>query len=391
MVEYHNYTPSLFTIIHSDQSWGNAIYFWGEAYHYAGNPSRNSPKTWEEGIIDSGFQMLDDTFVNKGIPVLIGEFSAADSRDLTGDEAAYNHASTVYWNKYLVDSAHAHGLYPFFWSTPNAPFEYSAGTITNPDLVKVLTGGEALPPLTGAPYAATNLVATNGSAGEINLSWSAAANATSYKVYRAAESGYESEIAPIASGVTVTSFTDTGLNEGTTYYYQVVAVNSNGPSGFSPEAKATTPGVNPDPAKFNFETDPQRWAVDAVASGTDFSVTTSNAQSYAGNHSMAVNFSGGTGGKSSIVATDLIVAAGSTISFRIWIPSDSTVTETFIYAQDSKWAWKDITYKNLTPNTWNTITLTVPANFVAPLKLGVQFTTSAAWTGTLYIDSIDWE
>jgi hypothetical protein len=26
-VEFHNYTPSLFTIIHTDQSWGNAIYF----------------------------------------------------------------------------------------------------------------------------------------------------------------------------------------------------------------------------------------------------------------------------------------------------------------------------------------------------------------------------
>jgi hypothetical protein len=25
MVEYHNYTPSLFSIIHNDQSWGTAI------------------------------------------------------------------------------------------------------------------------------------------------------------------------------------------------------------------------------------------------------------------------------------------------------------------------------------------------------------------------------
>ncbi len=41
MVEYHDYTPSLFTIIHSDQSWGNAIYFWGPAYHYSGDPTRN--------------------------------------------------------------------------------------------------------------------------------------------------------------------------------------------------------------------------------------------------------------------------------------------------------------------------------------------------------------
>ena len=35
MVEYHNYTPSLFTIIHDDPSWGNSIYYWGPAYHYS--------------------------------------------------------------------------------------------------------------------------------------------------------------------------------------------------------------------------------------------------------------------------------------------------------------------------------------------------------------------
>ena len=77
MVEYHDYTPSLFTIIHSDQSWGNAIYFWGPAYHYSGDPTRNA--TWgEEYSVDSGFQQLADLYVSKGIPVMIGEFGADD-------------------------------------------------------------------------------------------------------------------------------------------------------------------------------------------------------------------------------------------------------------------------------------------------------------------------
>jgi len=47
MVEYHNYTPSLFTIIHDDQVWGNAIYFWGPAYHSPTNLTRNA--TWGAG------------------------------------------------------------------------------------------------------------------------------------------------------------------------------------------------------------------------------------------------------------------------------------------------------------------------------------------------------
>ena len=56
-----------------------AIYFWGPAYHYSGDPTRNA--TWgEEGAIDSGFQQLTDLYVSKGIPVMIGEFGAAGRR-----------------------------------------------------------------------------------------------------------------------------------------------------------------------------------------------------------------------------------------------------------------------------------------------------------------------
>lgn len=391
MVEYHNYTPSLFSIIHDDPSWGKSIYFWGEAYHYAGDPDRNSPKGWGEGVIDSGYQELTDQYVSKGIPVMIGEFGASGIRGLAGEEAAYNHASVIYWDKYLLDSAHAHGLSPFYWSTPNAPFEYSTGAITDNDVVTALTGGQALPPPNGAPYAATSLIAANGAAGEINLSWSAATNATSYKVYRAAESGFESEIAPVATGITTTSFVDTGLNEGTTYYYQVVAVNSNGSSGFSKEAQVTTPGVHPDPTKLNFETDSQRTAVSWAANGTGFSFAASNALSYAGKQSLAVNFSGGTGGDSALSWSGVVMPAGTTITFRVWIPSGSTVTAVDLFLQDNNWNWFDTKYQNLTANTWNTVTLTVPANDTTPLqRLGVQFTTSGAWTGTVYIDSIDW-
>jgi hypothetical protein len=73
MMEYHGYTPTLFTLIHDDPSWGNSFYFWGEAYHYPGNPGRNAT-FGEEGDIDAEFQELKERYVDKGIPVLIGEF-----------------------------------------------------------------------------------------------------------------------------------------------------------------------------------------------------------------------------------------------------------------------------------------------------------------------------
>src|ERR1035438_8274890 len=59
---------------------------------------------------------------------------------------------------------------------------------------------------------------------------------------------------------------------------------NEGPRGFSPEAHATTPGVNPDPTQFHFETDPQRWA----AGGSPITgIATSTAQHFAGRQSLA--------------------------------------------------------------------------------------------------------
>ena len=153
-MEYHCYTPFQFTQLGSDASWGNMQYFWGAAYHYSGDPTRNAVAP-EEGDIDSGFQQLIDMYVSKGIPVLVGEFRAAGKSFLTGTEAAYNSASAHYWNKYLVDSAHVHGLSPFYWSTPGSPFDWTTGVVTDPQVVSVLTGGIAPPPPNGAPYAAS--------------------------------------------------------------------------------------------------------------------------------------------------------------------------------------------------------------------------------------------
>ena len=385
MVEYHCYTPFQFTQLTSDASWGIMYYFWGPAYHYAGDPTRNATQP-EEGYIDSGFQQLTDQYVSKGIPVMVGEFQAAAKSFLTGTEAAYNSASAYYWNKYVVDSAHVHGLSPFYWSTPGSPFDWTTGAVNDPQAVSVLTGGIAPPPPNGAPYTASSLTATAGN-GQVALSWTAGSGATSYDLYRAAESGYESTN-PVVTGITGTSYTDTGLNSGTTYYYQVVAVNSSGPSGFSPEAHATTPGVNPDPAQFNFETDSQRWA----AGGSPIAgIATSTAQHFAGRQSLAVNFNGTAAGTSSVSVGDVDVTAGTTITFHVWMPSGSQITTIQPYLQDYNWNWTSSWYGSLTANAWNTITLTVPPTDVTPLQnLGIEFTTGAAWSGTCYIDSVAW-
>lgn len=388
MVEYHCYSPAQFAILSSDASWGIVQYFWGQAYHYAADPTRNCVPP-EEGGIDSGFQQLTDEYVSKGIPVMIGEFGAASKPYLAATnatESAWNIASEYYWHKYVAESARGHGLSPFFWSTPGSPFDWTSGTVNDAQLISVLTGGAAPPPPNGAPYAPSNLTATGGN-GQVILSWTAGSGTTSYNLYRSTGSGYEGTT-PVVTGITGTSFTNASLNAGATYYYQVVGVNSSGLSGFSAEAHTATSGVNPDPAQFNFETGPQGWTF----SGNQISgVATSTSKFFAGSQSLAVNFNGPAGGTSSVSVGNVAISAGTTITFHVWIPGGSAVPTLQPYLQDNNWTWTSSWYPNLTANAWNTITLMVPTNAVTPLQnLGVQFILNAGWTNTCYIDSVSW-
>lgn len=385
MVEYHNYTPSLFTIIHSDQTWGNAFYFWGPAYHSATNLIRNAT-FGQEGDIDAYHQQLADLYVSKGIPVLIGEFGAFPTPGLNATETTWNRNSTLYWDKYVAESARAHGISPFYWSTENVLFDWTDGAITEAQVIAALTGGTVPPPPNGAPYAPSGLTATGG-VGQISLSWNAASGATSYNLYRSAEAGLQSAT-PVVTGITGTNYTDTGLNSGTTYYYRVAGVNASGVSGFSPEAQATTSGVNPDPTQYHFETDPQGWyGGGGIISG----VASSAVQKYAGQRSLAVNFNSAAAGNSMVTLNGTPVPAGATITFRVWIPSGHKISTIEPIVQDYNWGWSQSWYGSFTANAWNTLTVTVPSTATIPLqRLNLKFTTNGGWTNMCYVDSISW-
>jgi hypothetical protein len=55
-------------------------------------------------------------FVDKGVPVLLGEYGAIRRTDaLTGDNLTLHLASRKYWCKYITMQARAHGMLPFYW------------------------------------------------------------------------------------------------------------------------------------------------------------------------------------------------------------------------------------------------------------------------------------
>jgi hypothetical protein len=91
------------------------------------------------------------------------------------------------------------------------------------------------------PAAPTGLTATAASASQINLQWAASAGATGYTVWRSTD-GTNFSLLATSTG-TGTTYSDTGLNAATPYYYRVQASNAAGDSAPSSVASAVTAGA----------------------------------------------------------------------------------------------------------------------------------------------------
>ncbi len=114
MAEVHFYTPYQFTLLQKDESWGKQFYYWGAAFHSSTDSDRNA--TWgEEADVDALFLQMKQQFVDKGIPVILGEYGAMRRDNLTGDALKLHLASRVHFLGYVTKQALANGLIPFYW------------------------------------------------------------------------------------------------------------------------------------------------------------------------------------------------------------------------------------------------------------------------------------
>jgi hypothetical protein len=97
---------------------------------------------------------------------------------------------------------------------------------------------------TQVPAAPAGLSATVKYPFEVDLSWAAPTGiVTGYNIYRGTLSGGESATPLNGAPITGTTYQDTTVTPGNSYFYTVAAVNSAGSSGPSSEASATTPSV----------------------------------------------------------------------------------------------------------------------------------------------------
>jgi len=111
------------------------------------------------------------------------------------------------------------------------------------------------------PSAPTGLAAVPGNA-QINLTWNPVSGATGYNLKSATVSG--GPYSPVATNISATTFTDTGLTNGTIYYYVVSAI-SFGEGANSAEISAAP--VAPPPRTQKIGNDSHKCGMGASRSG----------------------------------------------------------------------------------------------------------------------------
>lgn len=147
MLEFHNYTPSQFCILGGygstqpyDASWGKELYFWGKDFHTT-NPKfldRNCSAWSEEAYFNDIMSKAKAKFVDKGIPLVMGEFDVQyHAQRLTGYPVDSILALRSGWHyyAYIVKQAKANGILPFLWASGIFQRPAKNGVPTGPEVI----------------------------------------------------------------------------------------------------------------------------------------------------------------------------------------------------------------------------------------------------------------
>jgi hypothetical protein len=94
------------------------IYYWGKS-NYSTTDVKHTPTYGEEAEIDKFFgTTLKTRFVDKGVPVILGEYGAWKRGKLAaGADRELHNKSIEYYYYYMVKSALKNGAIPFVWDT----------------------------------------------------------------------------------------------------------------------------------------------------------------------------------------------------------------------------------------------------------------------------------
>lgn len=146
MVEVHYYDPWDFCGLETDQTWATVKYLWGTDYDQYGTIS-----SWgQESYVLTQFQKMKTNFVDKGYPVILGEYGAIRRSSLTGNILEHHLASRAYYFQYVARQAKNYGMIPFYWdngytgNNGSAVFNRSDGSVFDRQALNAyITGASA--------------------------------------------------------------------------------------------------------------------------------------------------------------------------------------------------------------------------------------------------------
>ena len=111
-VSVHYYSPATFCILEEDADWGKARSRWG------------SPR--EQRVLESDMDKLKETFVDKGVPVIIGEYGCAVRNK--EEESVKLFLSSV------AGAARSRGMCPVLWDVTDVFYDRTACQMKDEDL-----------------------------------------------------------------------------------------------------------------------------------------------------------------------------------------------------------------------------------------------------------------
>lgn len=131
MMEVHYYDPWQFWGMEKDESWGKVWYYWGADNHLSGS-THNTSSSYEESYVRSQLQKMKTHFVDKGMPVIIGEYGAnwRDLSSLTGESQEKHNASIKAFYKVFNQTAIEMGMVPMAWDINSTSQNGAKGVMT---------------------------------------------------------------------------------------------------------------------------------------------------------------------------------------------------------------------------------------------------------------------
>lgn len=116
-VSVHYYTPATFCILSEDADWGKARTDWGSEADY--------------NELNTQFDMMKEHYIDKGIPVIVGEFGCATSNK--------SREVAELWLNSVTEAALSGKLCPVLWDTPGGEYDREKAEFKYPDFMKNLT------------------------------------------------------------------------------------------------------------------------------------------------------------------------------------------------------------------------------------------------------------